>query len=1024
MLLSDLAIKRPVATSCVIIAIALLGLNSGRKMGLELMPKVDIPFITVTTIYPGATPGEIETDIAKRIEDQVVSIDGLKHVSSACMENVCQTMLEFELGVDVDIAATDVREKIDLIRSEFPVDVEDPQILKYDINAKPVVTLALAGDLGVDALFDYADNTLRDRLSVMMGVADVILVGGAEREVNILLDRHALAARGLTSADVVRSIQGGIRTIPSGRLRDGGTEYNVKFKAEYDEISDIAGFELVSQNGHRCYVRDVGEVVMGTEELRQIAEVDGRPAIAIKVVKKADANAVAVVRRVRESVEEIKHNLPGGMEVVWVTDDQTFTEAMNANAWINVAEGVLLTGVILFFFLYNIRALFVVVITMPLTIIIGLFFMQALDFTLNVPTLIAVAMSVGILVTNSIVVLEAIVKHLDRTGDPARAARQGAAESFIPVLASAVTNIVVLLPIAMMSSLLGILVHQFAVTMLIMTIVSLFISFTLTPMLCALLLRPRDLHTDRVLNRMERGWNRGLEATRGAYGSSLAFLERRRWAALLVVLTVMAMLAYAVQTAGKLGAGFGADSDRGEVYLKLEFPTHYGLSKTHDRVSEIQSRFADMPHLRHTLTTIGKVEGLVGQSSEGVHLAQVLLRFTEKTERDLSIHELMDMARERLRSIPDLIATVSIPTPIGGQGADIELEIMGPDLAILDRLALDTQAMAETLPGVTDPDTTVRRGKPELRVEPRRAVLSDLHRSATDVGVVLRANIEGIEAGTFKQRARNYDIIVKLREEEGKDQVREFAFPGSIGRPLTLATLARISEHVVPVQIVRKDKERVSKLFAGLSSGTPLGIAVEQLSQSIDNSNSLPPGYRYSFTGLFEKVSEANVEMAEAGIIALILVFLTLAAILESFKQPLLILVTIPLTVIGVIGALAMSGNSLEFFVLMSCVMMIGIVVNNAILIMDQFNVHVAEGVPRHKAMIAAATERFRPVVMITLAAVLGMLPLAFGRGMGAELRNAAGMASAGGILVSGILTLIVMPVLYDLFTHRSNKGG
>ena len=523
---------------CLIIALTILGFNASRKIGLDLMPRADLPYITITTIYPGASPAEIETDIAKPIEDQMVSLDGLKHVSSTCMENVTQTLLEFNLDVDVDIAATDVREKLDLIRADFPEDAEDPKILKYDINAKPVIQMALTGDLPIDELYDYADNTLRDRLTVISGVADVTLVGGAEREVHVVLDREKLAARGLTSSDVIQAIKQGIRTIPSGRIKDRGMEYSVKFDADYARVEDINFLEVANIDGQRCYIKDIGHVEMTTEELRQIAEVDGRQCISIKVVKKSDANAVKVVNSVKSAMESIRKNLPGGMELVWVTDDGAFIEATVSSAWTNVAQGIILTALILFLFLYNFRTLLVVSITMPLTIIIGLFFIYFMGFTFNIPTLLAIGMSVGILVTNSIVVLEGISRRLDETGDPKSSSRLGANETFIAVLASAGTNVVVLFPLSMMASRVGIFIRSFALSMVIMTVVSLFISFTLTPLLCSILLKPKGAESNSILARMEKGWNRTFDKIVSAYGSSLDFLEKNKLAGILVLLVV------------------------------------------------------------------------------------------------------------------------------------------------------------------------------------------------------------------------------------------------------------------------------------------------------------------------------------------------------------------------------------------------------------------------------------------------------------------------------------------------------
>jgi hydrophobic/amphiphilic exporter-1 (mainly G- bacteria), HAE1 family len=1023
MFLSDTAVRRPVAMSCLIIGLTLLGLNAARQMGLELMPKMDAPYITVMTVYPGASPEQIETDVAKRIEDKVVTIDGLKHVSSACMENVCLSFLEFQLDVDVDIAATDVREKLDLIKSDFPEDVEDPKILKFDINATPVAHLALTGDVMLDELYDYANNTLRDRLTVISGVADVELIGGAEREVHVLLDRDKLIGKGLASMDVVTAVQNGVRNIPSGRIQEGGREYTVKFDAEYKTVADIGGLEVANEEGQRTYIRDIGRVVMTTEELRQKARIDGRPCIYIKVIKKAEGNAVRVVNRVRGVMDELDEELPGGMELVWVTDDGRFIEASVQSAWINVGQGVFLTAVILFFFLYNIRSTMVVAITMPLTILIGVFFMQMAGFTLNTSTLIAIGMSVGILVTNSIVVLEAITKRLVRTGDPKEAARLGAKEVTIAVLASAGTNIVVLFPIATMGSLVGQFLRPLAWSMLIMTAVSLFISFTLTPLLCSIMLKPVEKGRKGLLARMEAGFNRLLDGLIGAYRVVLGFNERHRWAALLVLAATGLMLIHALSLTGDIGFDIFTDPDKAILYVKLEYPTDYGLNRSVERVRAVEDRLKDVPELTHVLSSMGKVEGVVGQSTEGVYLAQVLLTFSDRDQRDISIDELLAEVRSRLADYPECVVTVNVPAIIGGQSQDIEMEIAGDELDILDALAVETKSMADGMEGFQDTDTSVRAGKPELAILPDRAVLADLGIPAVGLGVTLRANLEGLDAGTFKRGDRNYDIVVELADQKGKAQVERFMFPAAPGQPVLLTNLAQIEERVVPIQITRKDKRRVSKVFSNLAPGMPLGTAVDQLSAGIDERASFPAGYDYGYAGAYEIMGEMQAEFSEAMLTAVILVILTLAAILESFKQPWLILVTLPLALIGVLWALAIGGQSLDMFVILGIVMMMGIVVNNAILIMDQFNVHVNEGIPRHKAMITASCERFRPIIMITMAAVLGMLPLAVGRGIGAEMRNGVGIASVGGILISGLLTLIVMPILYDLFTRKSKKA-
>ncbi len=1023
MFLANASVRRPIAMACLIIALVLLGGNAFRTMGLELLPKLDLPFITIVTIYPGASPGEIESDVAKKIEDAVVSIDGLKHVTSSCMENVCQTSLEFQLGVDVDIAATDVREKLGLILADLPEDAEDPIIQKFDVNATPIVKLALVGDHSVADLYDFADNTLRDRLTVIPGVADVSLTGGAEREVHVILDRKRLAARGLASLNIVQAIREGVRTIPSGRVREAGVEYSVKFDADFDSVSAIAELPVARGEHGRVLLSDVGEVSMSTAEMREAAWVDGRPGVAIKVVKKADANAVKVAHAVRDALTKLNEELPGGMDLVWVSDDGRFIEASNSSAWLNVLMGILLTGAILLLFLFNLRALLVVALTMPVTIVIGLFLMKAVGFTLNSSTLVAIGLSVGILVTNSIVVLEAIVSRLDRGYSPKEASRIGATESLVAVLAAAGTNIVVLFPLSTMGSLVGLWIQPLALSMFLMTVVSLFVSFTLTPLLCSQILKPRKEGSRSPLDIAKRGSDRLLAFAVNIYQGLLLLLERRRWAAVLGLMLVLALFVHSLKVGSSLGTGFVADVDKGEILVKVEYPIRYDFDRTCERIKEVERSLESLPELRHMLTTVGRVEGVVGKSSQGVYLAEVFLKFSERDEREIPIKTLAQEVRARIADYPGAITTVSLATLIGGQTSDVEIEIAGDRFDELNRLALLAKEVADKNPGMTDTDTSVREGKPEIRIRPRRTVLADLHAPVVSLGLNLRANLEGLEAGTYKRGARSYDIVVKLSEEAGRDQVGAFLIPGGPGRPLVLSTVAEIGEGRAPAQITRKNKQRISLLYANLDADLPLGTAVGFIEKGFAEKADAPPGYHMTAGGKYERMAEAQEALMEAGIISIILVILSLAAILESFKQPLLILVTLPLALVGMMWALALAGESLGIFEIMGAVMMIGIVVNNAILIVDRFNTLVGEGRPRHEAMIQAAGDRFRPVVMITLAAVLGMMPLAFGTGIGAELRNGVGIASVGGILVSGLLTLFVVPVLYDLFTRRNGPA-
>lgn len=1019
MFLSNASIKRPIAMTTVILMVLFFGAFAYRQLGLDLMPQVELPFITVLTVYPGAAPDEIETSVAKKIEDAVVAVDGIRHLHSTCMNNVCQTLIEFELSRDVDLAAMDVREKIDLIRADLPEAVEDPNILKFDVNARPVVTLALTGDLATDELYDYADNRLRDRLSTLAGVANVEITGGATREVHVLADRGKLAARGLTVPDLARAVSEGNIKIPSGSLRDGSREFTVTFDGEAGRIEDLADLQVGVVAGERVYVRDVADVTMGTERVEAAAYFRGRPCIAVKIVKKGEANAVRVVQRVREAVEQLRPELPGGMELAWFRDDADFIEATVDDAWSSVVQGILLTGAILLLFLQDIRTAFIAFISMPASIVAAFAIMPSLGYTLNTPTLTAFGISVGILVTNSIVVLENIAAklsgHRDRVKDDVQKATAAVA---VAVLASALTNIVVFIPVGMMRSLSGRMLSCFGVVIAAATLASLFMSFTLTPILSALLLR-HEPRFNRRLQWLFRPWQRFYEKLEAAYRGSLLRASRR--SGLLVAVTLALCVAGLVFVAPRVSMTFIPQADSGELSIKLEYPGDFNVDETARRAQAVAAKFEGRPEVRDSLVIVGKVQGMLGQVSEGPFLAEILVRLAPKTERKEGIESVREAYRRLLEDEAGCQYSVMIPSTIGGASKMIEAQISGDDLDTLNRLGREAARMAEDNPLTVDIEHSIRVGKPEVRIRPRRAILHDLGAPARGLGLALRGDIEGLIASTFKKGDRTYDIRVKYAEEPGRDQVPALNLPGAGGKPLHLETVASLENSEQPVQIIRSEKQRVVRVYADLAPGAGLGTAVEQLGQSI--AASLPAGYRVMFLGMAEKMAEAFGEFKTVVLIAIFLTYLLLAAILESWTQPFMIMMTVPFSYLGLFLAIWLTGNSLSILGLLGGVMLIGVVVNNAILMMDEVNVLRREqGLHKREAMLKAAVDKFRPICMTSIAAVLGMLPMALGSGLGSEIRASIGIGSVGGMVVSSLLSLYFIPLLYILVGQTDRR--
>lgn len=1017
MFLTTAATKRPVAMSALLLALVLLGLNSYRKLSLENLPSVDVPYVTVTTIWPGASSEDVEKDVAKRIEDAVSGVEGLKHTYSTCFENAGNTIVEFAIGTDVDVAAQDVREKIDAIVGELPAGCERPAIAKLDINAAAIATMFLRGGLTPDDLYWEAVNRVHDRLASVKGVAEVKVIGGEEREVWIELDRDALAAAGLTAAQVAQAVGRGVLSVPGGRVREAGSELAVRFDAEYHSVDEIGSLQVAGADGARRYLRDLGTVRLATEEPRQRAFLDGEPGVTVKVVKKSDGNTVETVRELKRRVAQIRRELPPGVELVWLQDDAQIVQANVDNTIADIGSSVLLCAVILFAFLVNLRSTFVVAVTMPVTIVISLFFLQLCGLTLNLSTLLAMGLSAGILVSNSIVVLESVVRRFESAGasreDRWAAAREGAAEQTVAILASAGTNVVVMLPIAMMSSLMGKFFVPFATATLIVNAVSIFVSFTLTPMLCALVMKPEAEQTGR-LARWGRAWDATLTRWGGAYGAWLRRAGAHRGARAAAAGALLALLAVSIAF-GTRGLGFALleNDDWGRAFVRLEFPDYYDLARTQAATLAIASRIGEDPDAVSVLATPGRADALAGQASEGVYLAQIEVVYKPSEERPgRGIDRILEALRAQLREEPDLIATVTMPSYVSGMSSTIQYNLKGPDLTVLTDRAQRLQALAFALPGLAQIDTTARDDKPEVRIRPDRAVLADMGLDAAAVGTMVRAGVDGVEAASYKEDLKTIDVRVKFAEREGAAQIGELPIPAAPGLPVPLSAFTEEVRTGQKVMIFRHDKERAILFGGNERPGYAAGTVGDQLQALADENGITGDGYSLAAVGASEMIGESVADFGEAMLLAVAMTFLALAAILESWRRPLLVLATVPMSLVGVLWALQLAGLAVSIFVLLGGVMLIGVVVNPAVLIVDKMAQLEAAGEGRADAMCHAVAQTFRAVVMVIVASGLGMLPIALSTGIGAVNRVGIGAASVGGILVAGALTLLVLPFL------------
>ncbi|MGN0878783.1 MAG: efflux RND transporter permease subunit [Oligosphaeraceae bacterium] len=1028
MFLSSMAVRRPIAMTAFIIVLVLIGASFYQKISVDLLPNTDIPTIKVACTYEGASPDEIEVEISKRIEDAVASVEGLKHVNSVSMEDQATVHLEFEMGTDVDIAATDIREKLNKVRSDFPVDANEPTITKIDANATTVVQAFLVGDCPIDELYDYADDVVSDRLSSVSGVGEVTLYGANEMQLHVLLDRRKLTAMNLPVKDVVDKLEKNNVRKSLGRIQEGHGEKNVTYYGDYEDFDELLSQEIGQHENRRVYLRDVAEVKLVSREIRNLSYVNGKPAVRFNIIKKGEANALKVIGGLRQRIEQMtsRGELPSGMELVWFSDSGAFIQASVDDAWQSIVMGIALTAVLLFLFLHQPRTTFIVMVSMPVSIVVTFAFMAAMGYTFNIMTLLSMGCSVGVLVTNSIVVIENIFTHLSRGDGLKQAAEHGTGEVILAVSASALTNVVVFVPVMLMTTRVGTMMVPFAGVMVVSTLVSLFISFTLTPILACVMLRGGAGVVSGgggFWSRVFRPWDLGYDWLCRRFNGSIEWSSRHPWAVLsAVVAFTVAVCALVVP---QVSLSFLPNCDQGEIRVRFEFPTNYNLATTERLVQEAADHLKKFDFIRGMAVLVGDSNAGRGQVSTAVYTGQINLKTSEKYERKEDIYELQDMIRRELSYLDNCRVTLSIPATFGGGSSEINCVIVGPDLSLLE--AAEMRAMEEIPPmGLTrDMDSTRRERKPNIIVRPKRTVLHNLGGSASDLYEHLLGTLDGVEVGSYRRGTRTFDIRVKFAKEEGYDQLRESAPATLDGNPLSAEVLADIREDTRPVVINRYDKNRTMWLYANAAPGVALSTVSDAIQSNIRSS--LPNGYTTRMSGNAEMMSETSEEFHGVIAMAAVLTYLLMAAILESWLRPLLIMFTVPLGFLGMYVTLWLARMPMSLMALLGGVMMIGIVVNNAILMIDECTRLVQEGMESRQAMVMATERKFRPIVMTSLASVAGMLPMALGTGLGSELRVSCGLGVVGGLLFSSLLTLYVIPSLHivcvDVATRWLRRG-
>jgi HAE1 family hydrophobic/amphiphilic exporter-1 len=1008
--------------SMVLLVFVVFGALAYFTLSLDMMPEVEIGYVTIRTIYPGTGPREMETQVSKKIEDAVATISKIDWMRSYSMDSVSLVLLAFEIGKDPDVAVREAKDKIDAILNDLPDDTQTPIVEKFDIRAEPVLDVLLTGKQSLTELYELADKRLKDRFSQVEGVAQVNLVGGQEREIRIELDNRVVFENAISLAQLSQVLKIQNLDMPGGQFQQQSQEYAVRLKGQLDSLETMKKMEVPTAFGTKK-LDDIADIRDASKEVRartvyfdNLKKFRESNVVLMSIVKSAEGNTVNMVRDIRESVPEIEKDLPAGCRLSIVNDKSVFIESSVDDTLGNIYLGILLTGLVLLFFLHDLRSTIIVAVAMPFSIISTFMLLQISGFTLNIMSLMGLSTSVGILVANSVVVLENIFRHKGLGLDRKHSAMKGTSEIAVAVLASTLTNIVVFLPIASMSTIVGQFFKQFALTVTYATVFSLLISFTLTPMMASLILPERDTKKHIIGQKLENLFH-GWEAM---YQKLLKVLLANRWRSFLVVAGAVVLFFLSFISAARVGFEFMPNLDEGEIGMDIELPQGYNLEETAKFVNTIEERIQKHPEVKHILTKLGSLN----EMDIGTNLARIVVKLVDIDNRDISNKEAANRFIKELADIPNArISVAAISMEHGGSSAPIQFYLMGQDVDRLEIFKNQILAKIKATPGLVNLTTSSRAGKPEITLEPDREKLADVGLTVYDLAMTLRGAVEGIEATRYKEAGEEYDIRIVMNKDsvDTPEKVANVAVVSPKG-VFRLSQLARVNFSEGYSKILHNDKYKAIEFNANTAPGFVLGDVVDVVREKMSGIE-LPVGYKVQWGGDVEIMEEAIGDMLRTFLIAVLLTYMLLAAMLESLTQPLMIMGTVPMALMGVFVAMDLTGSTMNIISMMAIIMLVGIVVNNAILIFDYTNILRKEGKGVKEALIEACPTKLKPIIMATVAIILGMVPMALGMGAsGREFRQPMGIISIGGLVASTLLTLLVMPAIYHLTTRQKKS--
>jgi len=1010
------SIQHPVFATMVMLAFVVVGLFSYKRLEVEQFPDINFPVVLVQTDFAGASPEVIESEITRRVEEIVNTISGINEISSRSYEGISLVIIRFDLSVDPVQAAQEVREKLALIKPLLKSGVKEPLITRFDPDENPIVSIALRSDtVPARTLTTLADQTVKRKLQNVRGVGRISLVGGVRREIAIHLKPKALESFRISAEQVLAVIRSENQDLPAGPLLGGDRDPTVQVQGRLKSADAFANLIVARRFGQPVYLHQLASVVDGEEEVESLALVNGQRAIALDIVKAQGENTIAVADAVLAATAQLQKEMPQGVEISVVRDASRAIRNSVASVQRNIVEGALLTIFIVFLFLSSWRSTVITGLTLPIALIGTFSVMFFMGFSINLVTLLGLAICVGLLIDDAIVVRENIVRHQAMLDDHREAALIGTKEIGLAVLATTLTIVAVFLPIGFMGGIIGRFFKQFGVTVAFAVLLSMLISFTLDPMLSSVWRDP-DAHGPQG-----KGWIASMLRSFQALMQKLerSYVSLLRWGLLnrgkTMLIAVMSFV-IAVPLIRLVGTEFVPVADNNEVFIRFYTPEGSSIQATKERTLLAIKALEDLPGLTDTYATINS--GI----TQGKNYVTLVCRLKPRAERPLAVDQLRSPIRSLLKQIPGITVTDIGGGDAVGAGKPIQVSVQGPDSKELERIVAEVLPKIQTIPGIVDIDTSSKPGKPAIMVELDRDLASDRGITLAQIASNLRILLAGEAASTWRAPDdENYDVRLRL-EPEARHSIDDLArlpilsqIPEADGSPrsMALGSVAKLSESQSPTQINRKNLIREIAITAG-ADGVPPGTVGLQVQEALA-SISLAPGYRFVTGGATKDMIESAGYAIQALLLAVIFIYMILASQFGSFSQPIAIMASLPLALIGVVLALLIFGSTFNMFSMIGFIMLMGLVTKNAILLVDFANQARVKGISRDTALLQAAEIRLRPILMTSLAMVFGMIPLALGLGAGSEQRAPMGQAVIGGVITSSLLTLLVVPVLYAM---------